>query len=172
MRDDAPAAAVGPAAEGPAADVGGESSLDVRGVMRHLPHRYPMLLVDRIEALEPGVSAQGVKCVTANEPFMAGHFPDFPIMPGVLIVDALAQLAGVMLRTRAGGTVAGGPRSDERPGVLAAIQRMRFFRPVLPGDRLELRVRLVKTFGGVHQVQAEARVGGETAAAGELLLAS
>src|SRR5438045_2704011 len=72
----------------------------------------------------------------------------------------------------AGGTVAGGPRSDERPGVLAAIQRMRFFRPVLPGDRLELRVRLVKTFGGVHQVQAEARVGGETAAAGELLLAS
>jgi len=168
VRNEATAAA---AAE-PAADVVGAPSLDVRGVMRYLPHRYPMLLVDRIEALEPGVSAEGVKCVTANEPYMAGHFPDYPIMPGVLIVDALAQVAGIMLRSRAGFTIPPTPRSEARPGVLAAIQRMRFFKPVLPGDRLHLRVRLLKTFGSVHQVQAEALVDGETAAAGELLLSS
>ncbi len=168
MRDAGAAAAL----VGPNADVAGERSLDVRGVMRHLPHRYPMLLVDCVEALEPGVSAQGVKCVTINEPYMAGHFPDFPIMPGVLIVDALAQLAGIMLRAEAGQALPAAARSEQRPGVLAAIQRMRFFKPVLPGDRLQLRVRLLKTFGSVHQVQAEASVGGETAAAGELLLAS
>ncbi len=169
MRDTAVAA---PPAE-QVADVAGAGSLDVRGVMRHLPHRYPMLLVDRVEALEPGVSARGVKCVSVNEPYMAGHFPDFPIMPGVLIVDALAQLGGIMLRTRA--TDAPGAEAAtqaSRPGVLAAIQRMRFFKPVLPGDRLELRVQLVKTFGGVHQVRVEASVGDATAAAGELLLAS
>lgn len=146
--------------------------LDVREVMRHLPHRYPMLLVDRVDALVPGVSAVGVKCVTINEPFMTGHFPDHPIMPGVLIVDALAQLAGVMLRSDAGAPRPERAPSEQRPGVLASIQRMRFFRPVLPGDRLELRVRLQKTLGNVHQVQAEARVAGETVAAGELLLAS
>lgn len=168
----AASAAVAEAAGAGVADVAGES-LDVRGVMRHLPHRYPMLLVDRVEALLPGVSAQGVKCVTVNEPYMAGHFPEFPIMPGVLIVDALAQLAGIMLRAEAGdGAPQAAARSEQRPGVLAAIQRMRFFKPVLPGDRLQLRVRLLKTFGSVHQVQAEASVGGETAAAGELLLAS
>lgn len=156
-----------------AADVAGPSSLDVRGVMRHLPHRYPMLLVDRVEALEPGVSARGVKCVSVNEPYMAGHFPDFPIMPGVLIVDALAQLGGIMLRTQAGDPSPEAGRPEQaRPGVLAAIQRMRFFKPVLPGDRLELRVQLLKTFAGVHQVRVEASVGDQTAAAGELLLAS
>jgi beta-hydroxyacyl-ACP dehydratase FabZ len=153
--------------EEPATDV-----LDVRDVMRHLPHRYPMLLVDRVDGLVPGVSAQGVKCVTINEPFMTGHFPDHPIMPGVLIVDALAQLAGVMLRSDASAPRPERPPSEQRPGVLASIQRMRFFKPVVPGDQLQLRVRLQKTLGNVHQVQAEARVGGETVAAGELLLAS
>jgi beta-hydroxyacyl-ACP dehydratase FabZ len=154
------------------ADVADEPSLDVRDVMRYLPHRYPMLLVDRVDALVPGVSAEGVKCVSINEPYMTGHFPDYPIMPGVLIVDALAQLAGVMLRSDAPTAPADSSPSARRPGVLASIQRMRFFRPVLPGDSLQLRVRLQKTLGNVHQVQAEARVSGETVAAGELLLAS
>ena len=113
-----------------------------------------------------------VSGLAANEPYMAGHFPDFPIMPGVLIVDALAQVAGIMLRARPGFSIPATPRSEGRPGVLAAIQRMRFFKPVFPGDRLLLRVRLMKTFGSVHQVQAEARVGSETVAAGELLLSS
>jgi 3-hydroxyacyl-[acyl-carrier-protein] dehydratase len=154
------------------ADVEEEGALDVRDVMRYLPHRYPMLLVDRVDVLVPGVSAEGVKCVSINEPYMTGHFPDYPIMPGVLIVDALAQLAGVMLRSDAPALQAESAASGPRPGVLASIQRMRFFRPVLPGDRLQLRVRLLKKLGSVHQVQAEACVSGETVASGELLLAS
>jgi 3-hydroxymyristoyl/3-hydroxydecanoyl-(acyl carrier protein) dehydratase len=96
-----------------------------------------MLLVDRIDRLQPGVSAEGIKSVTVNEPFMAGHFPGYPIMPGVLIVDALAQVAGIMMRTAPAPALASpsAPPGDRaRPGVLAAIQKMRFLRPVLPGD--------------------------------------
>jgi 3-hydroxyacyl-[acyl-carrier-protein] dehydratase len=146
-------------------------SLDIQGILRILPHRYPMLLVDRIDRLEPGVCADGVKCVTIDEPFLAGHFPGFPIMPGVLIVDALAQVAGIMLRTVPGNApAADGDRP--RPGVLAGIQKMRFLRPVVPGDRLRLQARHLKTFGSVHQVKVEAWVDESLVAAGELVLAS
>ena len=160
-------------------------SLGIPEILALLPHRYPMLLVDRVDVLEPGRHAEGVKCVTANEPFLAGHFPDYPIMPGVLIVDALAQLAGIMLRSPG----AGGPKPAPAPypapgappapgarpqghGVLASIQKMRFLRPVLPGDQLQLRVTLIKSLGRVHQVKAEALVDGGVAASGELVLAS
>lgn len=150
--------------------------LGVPEIQALLPHRYPMLLVDRIDRLDPGKFAEGVKCVTANEPFLAGHFPDYPIMPGVLIVDALAQLGGIMLR--APGATRGpkpvGPAGG-RPtghGVLASIQKMRFVRPVLPGDQLQLRVTLIKSLGSVHQVRAEALVDGVAVASGELVLAS
>lgn len=151
------------------------AGLEIEAIMEILPHRYPMLLVDRITRLEPGVSAEGVKSVTVNEPYLAGHFPDFPIMPGVLIVDALAQVAGIMLRTgvRAKREAAGqGAPPPSRPGVLASIPRMRFHRMVLPGDQLRLHVRHVKTFGNTHSVQVEGRVNGEVVAAGELVLAS
>jgi len=149
----------------------GEKGCDVSEILELLPHRYPMLLVDRVDRLDPGRSAEGVKCVTVNEPFLVGHFPGYPIMPGVLIVDALAQLAGIMLRgpARALGTPAG---ERHRPGVLAAITKMRFLHPVLPGDRLQLRVKHLKSLGSVHQVEVEAQVEGRTAAFGELVLAS
>jgi 3-hydroxyacyl-[acyl-carrier-protein] dehydratase len=150
------------------------SGLELDAIMELLPHRYPMLLVDRITRLEPGVSCEGLKCVTANEPYMAGHFPDYPIMPGVLIVDALAQVAGIMLRTGLRGPreTAGAPEQKPRPGVLAAIPRMKFVRPVLPGDQLRLHTRHVKTMGHTHLVKVEGRVNGEVVASGELVLAS
>jgi beta-hydroxyacyl-ACP dehydratase FabZ len=147
-------------------------SLGIREVLQYLPHRYPMLLVDRVESLVPGVSATGIKCVTVNEPYMVGHFPGYPIMPGVLIVDALAQVGGIMLRS-AGAPAGAAPQGGEsRPGVLATIQRMRFLRQVLPGDRLSLKVRLQKRFGSLHQVAVEASVDGDVVATGELVLAS
>jgi 3-hydroxyacyl-[acyl-carrier-protein] dehydratase len=137
--------------------------LGVPEILGLLPHRYPMLFVDRIDHLEPGRYAEGVKCVTANEPFLAGHFPDYPIMPGVFIVEALAQLAGVMLRSSS---------APKRPIPAEAIQKVRFLRPVLPGDQLQLRVTLIKSLGSVHQVKVEALVRGQAAATGELVLAS
>jgi beta-hydroxyacyl-ACP dehydratase FabZ len=149
------------------------AGLELEAIMELLPHRYPMLLVDRITRLTPGVACEGVKCVTANEPYMAGHFPDYPIMPGVLIVDALAQVAGIMLRTGLRGPrEAGDPAQKPRPGVLAAIPRMKFLHPVLPGDQLRLHTSHVKTMGHTHLVKVEARVNGEVVAAGELVLAS
>ncbi len=152
-----------------------QPGLEIDDIMQLLPHRYPMLLVDRIARLEPGVAAEGVKNVTANEPYIAGHFPDYPIMPGVLIVDALAQVAGIMLRTglQAKHAAAGErPAPPTRPGVLAAIPRMRFVRPVFPGDQLRLHTQHVKSLGGTHWVRAEGRVNGEVVATGELILSS
>ena len=200
-------------AHAPALELTNPSGLEIEAIMELLPHRYPMLLVDRITRLDPGVSAEGLKSVTVNEPYLAGHFPGHPIMPGVLIVDALAQVAGIMLRkgvrvksVAAGQTAppppsrpgvlivdalaqvagimlrtgfrakreAAGQTTAEagRPGVLAAIPRMRFLRPVLPGDQLRLHTRHVKTLGNTHMVQVEARVNGEVVTAGELVLAS
>lgn len=146
------------------------SRLGIQEVLKLLPHRYPMLMVDRIDSLEPGVSAEGIKCVTANEPFFQGHFPEHPIMPGVLIVESMAQVAGIMLRTRS--SAAAEPPQQARPGVLATIQRMRFRRPVLPGDQLRVRATHLKSLGTVHHVKVEALVGEELVADGELMLGS
>ena len=170
-------AAAAPAVAGP------PLRLDHQAVRRLLPHRYPMLLVDRVESLEPGVAIEAVKCVSGNEPFLVGHFPDYPIMPGVLLVDALAQAAGIMLRSgssRAVAPMAGRPvpvdgegaARPARPGVLASIPKMRFLHPVLPGDRVILRARLVRSFGSTHRVSVEALVEGVRAAVGELVLSS
>ncbi|WP_224364458.1 3-hydroxyacyl-ACP dehydratase FabZ [Hyalangium versicolor] len=151
------------------------SQLGIQELFKLLPHRYPMLMVDRINTLDPGVFAEGVKCVTANEPFFQGHFPEHPIMPGVLIVESMAQVAGVMLRTRS----TPGAESPEqaapkqaRPGVMASIQRMRFRRPVVPGDQLRVRATHLKSLGTIHQVKVEALVGEELVADGELMLGS
>jgi 3-hydroxyacyl-[acyl-carrier-protein] dehydratase len=157
-------------------DEGVQEPLGVPEILRLLPHRHPMLFVDRIDRLEPGRYAEGVKCVTANEPFLGGHFPDYPIMPGVFIVEALAQLGGIMLRS-SGAPAVPSPAPDAAAkagghGVLASIQRMRFLRPVLPGDQLQLRVTLIKSLGNIHQVKVEGLVHGQAAAAGELVLAS
>ncbi|HVM24069.1 MAG TPA: 3-hydroxyacyl-ACP dehydratase FabZ [Candidatus Limnocylindrales bacterium] len=130
--------------------------LEAADIMRILPHRYPFLLVDRIIELEPGKRAVGIKQVTANEPQFTGHFPDRPIMPGVLMVEALAQTAGVAVQTL-----------DEyrgKLGLFAGIDDCRFKRLVTPGDTLRLEVTVEKLRGMFGRVRAVASVEGEVAA--------
>jgi len=129
--------------------------LEAADIMRILPHRYPFLLVDRIVELEPGRRVVGIKQVTANEPQFTGHFPGRPIMPGVLMVEALAQTAGVGVMTL-----------DEyrgKLGLFAGIDECRFRRMVVPGDTLRLEVTVEKLRGMFGRVRAVASVDGEVA---------
>jgi len=136
-------------------------SREIRAV---LPHRYPFILVDRIlEVSEDGKHAVGLKSVSANEPFFQGHFPDLPIMPGVLIVEALAQCAGASLL--------GSLDRDGKLAMLAGVDGFRFRRPVVPGDQLRLEVRLTKLRGPIGKVDAVATVDGHIAAEGEITFA-
>ena len=128
-----------------------------------IPHRYPFLLVDRIEELEPGVRAVGVKNVTQNEPFFEGHFPDHPVMPGVLIVEAMAQVGAV-------GVMAGGEHKDKL-ALFAGIDGVRFRRQVLPGDVLRMEVRIERLKGRVGRGRGRAEVDGERVCEAELMFA-
>jgi 3-hydroxyacyl-[acyl-carrier-protein] dehydratase len=136
---------------------------DIRRILDVLPHRYPFLLVDRVIELEPGVRAAGIKQVTINEWFFQGHFPGQPVMPGVLIVEALAQVGAVALLSQA----------DHAGKIVyfAGIDGVRFRRPVVPGDTLHLAVELTKLRGRVGKGQGEARVDGRLAAEGEFTFA-
>jgi 3-hydroxyacyl-[acyl-carrier-protein] dehydratase len=129
--------------------------LEAADIMRIIPHRYPFLLVDRIVELEPGRRAVGIKQVTANEPHFTGHFPGRPIMPGVLMVEALAQTAGVAVQTL--------PQYRGKLGLFAGIDDCRFKRMVVPGDTLRLEVTVEKLRGMFGRVRAVASVDGETA---------
>jgi 3-hydroxyacyl-[acyl-carrier-protein] dehydratase len=129
--------------------------LEAAEIMRILPHRYPFLLVDRIVELEPGKRAVGMKQVTANEPHFTGHFPGRPIMPGVLMVEALAQTAGIAVLTL-----------DEyrgKLGLFAGIDQCRFRRLVIPGDTLLLKVEVEKLRGMFGRVKGVASVDGDVA---------
>ena len=129
--------------------------LEAADIMRILPHRYPFLLVDRVVELEPGRRAVGIKQVTANEPQFTGHFPGRPIMPGVLMVEALAQAAGIAVLSL-----------DEyrgKLGLFAGIDDCRFKRMVVPGDTLRLEVTVEKLRGMFGRVKAVASVEGEVA---------
>ena len=140
-----------------------ELPLDVRAIRRIIPHRYPILLVDRIIELEPGKRAVGLKNVTTNEWFFEGHFPDNPIMPGVLIIEALAQTAAVAALS-----------ADEfkgKLGLFAGIDGVRFRRQVVPGDQLRLEVEMDRLRRGIGRASAKATVEGETAAEGRLTFA-
>jgi 3-hydroxyacyl-[acyl-carrier-protein] dehydratase len=147
-----------------AGTAGGEGSVtsvadaDILAVMALLPHRFPMLLVDRVVDIVPGRSATGIKAVTINEPFFAGHFPGRPIMPGVLIVEALAQTAGVLALTTLG---------DAGKGKLVyfmAIENAKFRIPVEPGCLLELKVEFVQNRGRISKFTGRAEVNGKLAA--------
>jgi 3-hydroxyacyl-[acyl-carrier-protein] dehydratase len=128
-----------------------------------IPHRYPFLLVDRIDELEPGVRAVGIKNVTQNEPFFQGHFPDYPVMPGVLIIEAMAQVGAV-------GVMAGGEHK-EKLALFAGIDGVRFRRQVLPGDVLRMEVCIERLKGRVGRGRGRAEVGGERVCEAELMFA-
>ena len=136
---------------------------DINDIRRMLPHRPPFLLVDRITGGEPGVWAQGIKCVTVNEPFFAGHFPGYHVMPGVLIMEALAQVGAVAILSL--------PENKGKLAFFGGIKNARFKRQVVPGDVLELRCELTRQVGSVGFGKAEARVNGKLAAQGELTFA-
>ena len=126
--------------------------ISVTEIMKILPHRYPFLLVDRIIELEPGVSATGIKNVTINEPFFMGHFPDQPIMPGVLLVEAMAQVAGVMA-FRSG--------VEGKSVYFLSIDKVKFRRPVVPGDQVKLNIKVLKQRGNVWKFAGTAAVDGK-----------
>lgn len=132
-------------------------------IQRIIPHRYPFLLVDRILEIEQGKRAVGIKNVTANEPFFQGHFPGNPIMPGVLIVEAMAQVGAVAVLS-----------CDEHKGrlaVFAGIDKLRFREQVVPGDQLVLEAEMIALKRGIGKARVQATVGGKTAASGELMFA-
>ncbi len=129
--------------------------MEAADIVRIIPHRHPFMLVDRIIELEPGLRAVGIKAVTANEPQFAGHFPDRPIMPGVLMIEALAQTAGVAIMTL--------EAYRGKLGLFAGIDDCRFRRMVIPGDTLVLKVEVEKLRGIFARVRGVASVDGEVA---------
>jgi 3-hydroxyacyl-[acyl-carrier-protein] dehydratase len=138
--------------------------MDPRQVRAVLPHRFPMLLVDRVESIVPGERIVAIKCVTANEPFFPGHFPDNPVFPGVLLVEVMAQAAGLLAA-----------RSEDLQGAgksvaLLGVDGARFRRPVVPGDRLEITVEVKHRRGSIWKVAGTIRVEGIKAAEAELLV--
>lgn len=132
-------------------------------IQKILPHRYPFLLVDRVTELEDGKRAVGIKNVTVNEPFFQGHFPQNPIMPGVLIVEALAQVGAVMLLSM--------PENRGKLGVFTGIDAMKFRRQVIPGDTLTLEAELLMYRHGMGKAKVSATVEDKIAAAGEISFA-
>lgn len=140
--------------------------MDIQEILEYLPHRYPFLLVDRVLQVEPGRALTGLKNVSFNEPFFLGHFPQRPIMPGVLILEALAQATGILAFKS----------ENERPDhhsmyYLVGIDSARFKRPVEPGDQLILEVRLDRIKRGVGKFFGEAKVDGQLVATAELMCA-
>ncbi|ASF47262.1 3-hydroxyacyl-ACP dehydratase FabZ [Methylovulum psychrotolerans] len=140
--------------------------LDILQIQEFLPHRYPFLLVDKVVECIPGVSLLGVKNVTYNEPFFQGHFPQKPIMPGVLILEAMAQATGLLASETAG---------DELEGMiyyLVGIDKAKFKRPVVPGDQLMLHVNFVKSKRNIWAFDCHSEVDGEFVASAEIRCAA
>lgn len=141
---------------------------DVSEIQRFIPHRYPFLLVDRVLELEPGKRVLAYKNVTINEHFFQGHFPTRPVMPGVLVLEALAQAGGILTQVTSGTKV---DDVDDRLSYLVKIDNARFARMVVPGDRLELEVTIKRTIRNMTQFCGVARVDGEQVASADILCA-
>jgi len=140
------------------------SSMNIEAVMQYLPHRYPFLMIDKVVDMELGKSITAIKNVSINEPFFPGHFPGVPVMPGVLILEAMAQAAAILsFKTKA--------YAPEEIGIVyfAGIDGARFKKPVKPGDQLVLKVEIVREMRGIWKSTARAEVDGELAAEAELM---
>src|SRR6478672_2411533 len=135
--------------------------LDIDAIREILPHRYPFLLVDRIEELE-AERVVGIKNVTVNEPFFAGHFPDYPVMPGVLIIEAMAQVAGVLV-------LSGIPDRKSKLVLLAGVDGAKFRKPVRPGDQLRMEMKILRSRASMAKVSGTATVDGAIVAEAEML---
>lgn len=128
--------------------------MNINEIMQHLPHRYPFLLVDRIIDIQPGKGITGIKNVTFNEPFFQGHFPGQPIMPGVLIIEAMAQVAGI---------AAFSSGMEGKAVYFMSIEKAKFRRPVVPGDQLRLEIKVLQHRGNVWKFSGAATVDGKLA---------
>jgi len=141
------------AQEGPTGPTVAE--IDINGIMRMIPHRYPMLMIDKVVDVVPNVSAVGIKSVSINEPFFQGHFPRMPVMPGVLIVEAMAQTAAILVVSTLGAAAEG------KLVYFMSVENAKFRKPVVPGERLEIHVRKERHRGNVWKFAAEAKVEGQ-----------
>jgi 3-hydroxyacyl-[acyl-carrier-protein] dehydratase len=140
--------------------------MDINAILKQLPHRYPFLLVDRVLECTPGKSIRAIKNVTYNEPYFVGHFPHRPVMPGVMIIEALAQTAGI-LAFRTAGVV---PDEDTQ-FYFVGIDKARFRKPVEPGDQITLTAQLERSFKGIWKFSTLAVVGAEEVAHAEMMVA-
>jgi 3-hydroxyacyl-[acyl-carrier-protein] dehydratase len=143
------------------------NTMDITEILKYLPHRYPFLLIDRVLDYTPGESLHAIKNVSINEPFFQGHFPIQPVMPGVLILEAMAQATGLLAFKTMSNDV-------PPPGVLyyfAGIDNARFRRVVVPGDQIHFEVKMIKERRGIGVFYGEARVDGEVACSAEIMCA-
>ena len=140
------------------------SAMDIHEILQYLPHRFPFLMVDRVEEVEPGKRIVAIKNVTINEPFFPGHFPNRPVMPGVLILEAMAQVAAILSFKTAG------TKPDANSVYyFVGIDNARFKRPVEPGDQLRLDVHVLRTIKGIWKFAGKASVGEHIVAEAELM---
>lgn len=137
--------------------------MDIQQIKETIPHRYPFLLVDKVLEIEEGKRVVGIKNVTVNEPFFQGHFPDYPVMPGVLIIEALAQVGAI--------AVLGMEENEGKLGFLAGVDKCRFKRQVVPGDQLQLEVEITRMKGPIGKGKGIATVNGELACQAEITFA-
>ena len=140
--------------------------MDIHEILEHLPHRYPFLLVDRVLEVVPGKSIHAYKNITMSEPYFVGHFPHHPVMPGVLIMEALAQAAGILSFK----TMESKPDANS-VFYFVGIDECRFKKPVMPGDQLHLHIQIQRQMRGIWKYIAEARVDGEIVAEAKLMCA-
>lgn len=142
-------------------------TLDIHAILEQLPHRYPFLLIDRVTSVVAGESVKAIKNVTINEPFFTGHFPQRPVMPGVLIIEALAQATGILAFITAGQKP-----DDNMLYYFAGIDNARFKKPVEPGDQIILEATLIKQKRNIWKFKGTATVDGEVVASADLMCAS
>jgi len=141
-----------------------DTSMDINQILDHLPHRYPFVLVDKVLSYELGKSIDAIKNVTINEPFFPGHFPHYPVMPGVLVVEALAQAAAIL-----SFKTTNDKPNDHSVYYFVGIDKARFKKPVIPGDQLKLNVSIERTIKGIWKYKGIAMVEDEIAAEAEIM---